>query len=231
MKRLYIYILFAMVWLSAAAQNVEYYTLDNPTNRIRPGIRAGWEYTMPGALYLDGKPIKTFVPGHGLMLGGFVHIPLWHNLYIEPAVSLYYNTYEYDNIVVYGTDDDGNDTLEYIYPEVRKVGFNIPVPVGFHFDLWDDASVALNTGPMVQLGISNLVSINSKYLGLTDIKHDNYSLDGDYRRIDLAWQMGLSGRVHNWRLDISLAIGLLDLHKGPYNFHEYRVTASLGYLF
>lgn len=231
MKRINLCILLAIISLTAVAQNVEPYTLDNPANRVRAGIRAGWEYSMPGALYLDMMPIKTFLPGHGVSLGGFAHIPMWHNLYIEPGVSFYYNTYDYDSIMIYGTDDDGNDTIEYINPEVRKVGFHIPIPVGFHFDLWENASVGVNTGPQVQLGIKNTVSINSKYLGMTDIKKDHYGSNGDYRRFDLAWLMGITGRVRNWRLDITLAIGLLDLHKGPYNFHEYRATAALCFLF
>lgn len=202
--------------------------LDNQDNqRLFFGIRGGVDYAIPGDWRLFGQSIHRFEPGAGVSVEGIVNIPLWLNLYLEPGVAFFYNTYTHNDIEL-NLDDDATLVIN---PEVRKTGLRVPLMLGYHFDFWENASLGLFAGPQAIFGLTNRISLNSAHVDFVDIDTDLYGPNGNYRRYDIAVAVGAFARLNNWELTGHAAFGLLDMHKSALNFHEYRINISLGYNF
>lgn len=124
------FILSALVALFGfAAASAQGTIFNNPANRAYFGVRVGADITCPGNIKSGPLSIDMFGNGAGIEFGGIYNIPLVANLYIEPGVKLFYDTYPVDDLV----SGDGELGTE-VDMSIRKFGMRIPVMFGYHFD-------------------------------------------------------------------------------------------------
>ncbi len=185
------------------------------TNDYGFGLRAAWDLDVPATNYpgLDN--------GSGFSVGAFYDVPVARNLFIEPGLSYFYNTMDAELI-------ESNYSPAVKTGTWRNMGLRVPVYFGYKFDVVEDISMSVVTGPQVNLGLSleeNFGDITSKNL-----------YDNGWKRVDAQWMVGL--RLHyqnNFVVEIAGGLGmnnLLDGDKYP-GFHVRRnvFTIGVGYQF
>lgn len=193
------------------------------------GIRGSFDINMPGDWHFDSNSVKMFRTGYGVQAGVVYNTPIAGNFYFEPGLTLYYDSYRYDDLVI--PDSDGVTILQED-PSVRKFGVRLPLMTGYRFDIWQHASLTVFTGPELEYGISGRVSLNDAVKNSEVIDTNIYGKNGGIRRFDCSWCVGVGLPFDNdMYVGITAAFGLLDLHKGDAKFRENRVSITLGYNF
>ena len=51
------------------------------------------------------------------------------------------------------------------------------------------------------------------------------------RRFDITWDIRVAVIIDRFRVDVTGAIGMLDIAKNDIKMHEHRVSIGLGYVF
>jgi len=188
------------------------------------GIRAAVDMNCPGDWKLgNGDDVKLYRNGFGFMVGGVYNLPLNGNLYFEPGVSLFYDTYCYDDLTV---DGAGGQSVE-MSPSVKKFGLRVPAVFGYRFFVSDRFGFSVYTGPELSYAFSDKVGLKTE----SDMEDLGDLLRQDVRRFDCAWKVGVGFPIGRWVVGVEGAFGLLDLGKGSVEFHENRVAVCVGYDF
>ncbi len=212
MKKVLLSILAAItVVMSAKAQD---YLLDNPDNRAHFGVRLGLDVT---SLVGNGDRYGT---KSGFNLTGIYNLPIWKNLYFEPGIGVFYDTASIN--AVYSTDDV--QILE--RGSVRNFGFRIPFNFGYRFDVTDDVSVHLFTGPQLNYNIT----FGTYYNGA---KATNQP-EADFNRFDFQWNIGLGVDYRNYYAYIEGDFGmsrLIQEKKFSYNEHQLAFPGAKRNIF
>lgn len=214
MKKLILGLILSFCIFSINAQSI----INNPSNHSFLGIRASIDITD-----VSVPDINLFSPGAGFSVGAIYQIPIFMNLYAEPGLSLYYNTYGTDMIVsdVYYTA--GADC------SVRNFGLKIPVNFGYHLD-FAALKVGIFTGPALRIGFTC-----REY---DKIKIDNHTVKTDFdmyesetcNRVDMAWAVGAGITFRHYYLGISGDFGLTNQYTGVKSkMNTCQIT--LGYNF
>ncbi len=222
MKKTLWSLLFILCVLGAQGQNPDWF--DSGTNHTRFGVRLSWDLNSPSTSF--NNIIPTYHNGSGLSAGAFLNVPLYKNMYIEPGLSLYYNTM----IISQNIRDD----IELDYPltpegSLRNSGFRIPLVVGYRFDFTDDVSVSVFTGPQLNLGLTM-----KEYVNATHRRESLY--DHGWHRCDAQWLFGLRFYYSdNWIADITGGIGMTNMvdtsiYKNG-KFRRNTFSIGIGYLF
>lgn len=223
MKKLFLTtIALVAVAISSMAQGKIF---NNPDNKAYFGIRVAGELTCPGKLSSDGFGIELFKKGGGVEFGGIYNLPLVANLYLEPGLKLFYNSYSANDIWEF--DDADSDDANF---SIRKFGLRVPVMIGYHFDFTDDVKVSVFTGPELELGLSG------KQHWTEDGESGSESIYGElgsYNRLDLTWGIGAGVTFKKFFVSVSGNIGMLNMFKDNdgVTFHENRAALTLGYNF
>lgn len=195
---------------------------NNPNNKVYFGLRLGGEITCPGALKEDNIGIKMYKNGGGVEFGGICNIPVVSNLFVEPGVKFYYNTYSVKKEFLNLVDDHVNSVSN------NKFGMRIPVMVGYGFDFTQDVRLSIFTGPELEIGFSAKESVKENHVSVSE----NLYEDGGLRRTDLLWGFGAGVTYQKFYVGISGGLGMLNMiDDDDVKFHENRVTISLGYNF
>ena len=237
MKPINIYKVIAVLGLllmsvSASAQS---YLLDNPNNRGYFGIRGSYNLSLPtkvksktiSGATADTKK-KVFGKGSGFNLGIIYNQPLVANFYIEPGLTLAYSTESFKHTMdMFPAFFD----KEMKHSSARKLSIQLPVVVGYHFDFTPDISLAVSTGPVLKVGLSD-----DYYMTTTAGTHVSGSLYGEsgtLRRVDCAWRFGVGFNIATrYYVGVSGDLGLLDLLKVPdHSMYENAFSVSVGYNF
>lgn len=205
---------------------------DASTRSGRWGVRLSYELACPGDVKLD-KSLKgeVFGNGSGFSLGAVYTLPVIYNFYFEPGVSLYYNTYSMNTDWI--NDAFASDPelagIKVSDASVRMWGLRIPLLGGYRFDLLDDISLSVFTGPEVALGLSAKSHMKLASLTLTE---SEYGDDGSLNRADVKWRFGvgatLSDRFH---VSLSGAVGMCDQFKDAPSMHSNLFDITVGYNF
>lgn len=222
MKKLMIaFGLCCLAAMGASAQNL----FDaGARNRSHFGVKVAWDLTSPATnLYKEALPYSN---GSGFSAGAYYQMPLYKNLYFEPGLSYYYNT------VVINYNIAEAKVLGYPLPpegSLRNSGFRVPLSVGYRFDFTDDISLAVFTGPQLNLGVTL-----KQYDKVLKTKKSLY--DDGWRRFDAQWLFGV--RFHyadNWFAEISGGVGMTNLLGGSQHgknyFRRNTFSVSVGYQF
>lgn len=220
--------LLALGGLSASAQTV----VNNPNNRPYFGIRASLEIPCPGDVKIGDSKHDVYKNGVGVDLGFVYNVPVVANFYIEPGINFYYNAYGIEGVNIDGKDYS-SDVLE--HASVRESGFRIPVSLGYHFDFTPDVSLAIFTGPELDVGFSSDRYITTKEV----VGHkfhsatSNYGDKGNWNRVGCNWTFGVGFNLaRNYYVGIRGAVGLVDINKSDHaSFKKNRVDITLGYNF
>ena len=201
---------------SVSAQN---YLLNNPDNKSYLGIRAGVDISSTA-----GAVVDTYGNGAGFTIGAIYNIPLWQNLYFEPGVHLFYDTFDYDFV-----DPESLPAFEEFDGSIRNLGFRIPFNFGYHFDFTDDISVSLFTGPVLN---TNLTA-KTHFDGIKEFNHS--IMENGFKRFDMQWDFGVSMTyAHNYYVAITGAVGMTKAYNPSVDLTGFRrntCNISIGYNF
>lgn len=224
----------ALVPSAAKAQDI---LTNNPDNAPYFGIRAGLDIACPGDISVGNVGLDFFKNGAGFNVGGIYNLPVIANFYVEPGVSLFYNTYgvkkEFFDIIN-DTDFNGDGYADNIgnlrSMSVRKFGMRIPVMAGYHFDFTPDLRLHVFTGPELEIGIKS--KLHAK-IDRFDATMGSYGNDGFLKRVDCSWDFGVGLQYSCYYVNLTGAIGMCNMiNKIPgATYHENRVSLNLGYNF
>lgn len=206
-KSVIAFLTLALAATGAKAQDI----FDNPNNHSFFGVRLSYELSAPGDITAPDSPQKLAVFGNssGFSVEGIYNLPLWKNLYFQPGVGIYYNTYSFDKTFVKDILEDDDVNLK--SASARQWGLRIPLHVGYNFDFTPDIRVAFFTGP----------EVNVSFKGKTHFGIDKYSVDGPLfgndgylNRCDIKWRIGVGATLSDhYYVAVSGAIGMCDLSR------------------
>lgn len=197
--------------------------LENPDNHAYFGARIALDISSTA----DGN--DYYSNGAGFNIGAVYNIPLYKNLYFEPGLSLFYDTF--------GEEFTVNSPEGIPYSEdgsIRNFGFRIPLVAGYHFDFTDDMQVSVFTGPQLNISLTAKEHVN------------NYSEsifgDGGFKHFDLQWAIGVGYTWQKYYVALSGGIGITKARdwklRGANNRDEYtdsfrrnNFSITLGYNF
>lgn len=208
--------------LCASAQSS---IVNNPANRGYFGVRASLDVACPGNLKSGDLSVDIYDPGAGFSAGAIYNMPLVANLYFEPGVNLYYNTYKVKNIELSnGINAKGS---------VRKFGVRVPLQFGYHFDFTPDISVAVFTGPELEIGCTADLHMKAGVGNVSESASESIYDDDGLERFDCLWKFGASlTYAHNYYVGIGGGVGMVNMFgDSGVKFHENLVQVTLGYNF
>lgn len=205
---------------AASAQSI----FVSPDNKAYFGARVGLDIACPGSITSDHVSVDAFNSGAGIEFGGIYHLPVIANMYVEPGLKLYYDTYSMKKNVY--------ELMDVKRISVRKFGFRIPVMAGYHFDFTNNIKVSVFTGPELEVGLAGKARGQISNIETAWYKWDLYGDDGEFNRVNLLWDFGASVSWNQWSFGITGGVGMLNINnESDPKFHENRVTMSLGYDF
>lgn len=112
----------------------------------------------------------------------------------------------------------------------------VPVQLGYHFDFTGNTSLAIFTGPVLDIGFSNDYYLTTKKEAGTKF-HMSSSMYDVMNRVNLSWRIGVGVNfADNWFIGLSGDIGMLNMIKDKsdltdVSMHENGFQLTLGYNF
>lgn len=185
------------------------------------GLKAAFDINIPGDWHTANGSVDMYKIGYGGTIGGVYNVYLGRGFYLEPGVSLFYDSYSYKDLTIADSDYNGPNLLK---AKVNKFGFRIPVVAGYTFGN-ENFSLSVYTGPELSYAFAGKISYDIPFdEGMPTGLFDNQ------RRVDCSWKIGLGYPVNNFLISWEAAIGMTDLMKNPLiSFRENRVTIGLTY--
>ncbi|MCM1348209.1 MAG: PorT family protein [Firmicutes bacterium] len=198
----------------------------------RWGARVSYELACPGDVKFN-KMLKGDVFGNnsGLSFGVVYNMPMFFNLYFEPGLSLYYNTYSMNKDAVNGAfaSDPELAGLKASSASVRMWGLRLPLNVGYKFTVLPALQLSLFTGPEFCLGLS--AKSHLKVSSLT-VSESEYGKDGPLNRPDVKWRFGVGATfMDHFYGAVSGAVGMCDQVKDDYKMKSNLFDITVGYNF
>ena len=194
--------------------------IENGEHNPTWGVRATFDVNLPGHVHSNIFNDKMFRAGTGGTLGAVCNIYLGHKFYLEPSVSIFYDTYSYNNFIA---EENGYQETD---PLVYKIGIRIPIVVGYSFRVNDKLSIAPFTGPEFSYAFAGDIRFHDK---------DRLELEGNLlfgnigsqRRAECGWKIGLAFFYDMWSFNIDASIGMTNLMKNGTTFRENRGSVSV----
>lgn len=184
------------------------------------GVKASFDINKPGKWKAGDMSLKLYTSGLGFSVGGVYSHYFTDNFFLEPSLSIFYDTYGSDFIVNEGMDSDYS-------PGIYKVGLRIPVVIGYTFDVTDDFAVSFFTGPELDYAFAGDYRWKNKTV--QDMAGDLhlYGKEGAQRRLSCAWKGGVGFPFGDWCADFEAAVGITDILPGVPSCRENRFSISL----
>ena len=223
MERIILSFLIVFSLLSVKAQNLDGEIL--PSDRNHWTLTVAYDAAIPGKWKLDNGSVKMFKPGSGISVGTDYMLLISNNFFFEPGARFFIDNYRYENITIGNSSPE--ELLNVYGPPVRKIGFRIPLTMGYKFDIVKKGSLFLSTGPEPIIGLSARTKFDEDQ---TEIFEENM-YEKLMRRFDVAWDIRAAIIIDCFLVDVTGAIGMLDIIKTDVRMHEYRVSIGLGYVF
>lgn len=188
------------------------------------GLRAAFDVNIPGNWHNSGGSVKMYRHGYGFTLGAVSNVYLGNGFYLEPGLSLFYDSYSYHDLQIAADDTAGWTTADL---SQYKLGLRLPVVAGYSFNVSDRLSMSVYTGPELSWAFDGKIRVKEPDL----VGNFPDALFGDFhRRVDCAWKVGFGVPYNSFFISIDAAIGLTDLMKNPgISFRENRVSVGLTY--
>lgn len=184
------------------------------------GIRAAFDVNLPGKVKSNIIDDRMFRNGTGGTVGAVCNIFVGKNFFIEPGVSLFYDTYSYKGLTISANDYEESD------PAVYKVGIRMPVVVGYSIPLTSQFSIAPFTGPEMSYSFAGAIKVHDKQ----KLELDDTSIFGKYgnqRRFECGWKIGVAFFSGMWSFNIDGTIGMTNLMTNGTKFRENRGSVSI----
>lgn len=185
------------------------------------GVKASLDINVPGKWKVGDHSTKLYKSGLGFSVGGVYTNYVTDNFFIEPSLSLFYDTYSCDFTIQSDVNSIGEE------PRTYKWGLRLPLVVGYTFDITDDFGVMVFTGPEFNYAFAGGYRLKDKTLQ-KEIDDTLFGKeDGQNRRVSCAWKGGIGFPFANWRIDLEAAAGITDIIVGPPSMKENRVSVSI----
>ena len=196
-----------------------------PSDQNHWTVTVSYDASIPGKWKLADGSFKMFKPGGGVSAGADYMLLLGDHFFFEPGLRLYLDNYRYDNITIgAGMPSEPVKTYD---PPVRKTGLRVPLTAGYKLDIFKRGSLFLSTGPEPEFGFTARTKVDEDQ---TEIFEENMYRHL-MRRFDIAWDIRAAVMIDRFRVDVTGALGMLDMIKTDVKMHEYRVSIGLGYVF
>lgn len=183
------------------------------------GAKMSVDFNVPGKWHSPDLSIKMYRSGFGASLGGVYTDYFNDSFFLEPSLSLFYDTYSCYELYL-----DGSSTLDKD-PGIYKVGLRLPVVIGYTFDITDALSLSVFTGPELDYAFAGGYRYKSK--AFDGALGHLLGSDGTQHRLSCAWKGGLGFPFSDWRVDFEAAIGITDIIRDIPSCHENRFSLSL----
>lgn len=211
------------------------------------GVRLSIDASLPGDVSTgDGyTKVKMYENGPGFSFGAVYRFDLMGSLYIEPGLSLYYNTYSVNKSYI--LEEINNDwvpsmpEIELTKRSLRMFGLRVPVTVGYRLPLAPSFNLDLFTGPMFDFGMSADLHWGYKY-DKYDLSYSasQYGSDRPLNRFNCYWNFGAGVTfAHHYSLSLQYDLGMCNRAKKvdtgmavvKPKFHSNLVQLTFGYNF
>ncbi len=187
------------------------------------GIRAAFDINIPSKLSIDRTKVDEFRTGYGVTFGAVYSHWLNGSVFLEPGLSLFYDSYSFQDIQV-----DVHKVAK--GPSLYKLGARIPLVIGYTYYLVDSFPMRVYTGPELSCAFAGKVNVKDKALeGIIDT--DPFGKNGIMNRVDCAWKIGLGVDFDIASICVEAAMGMTDIYKGPMKCRDNRVAISLTHYF
>lgn len=176
------------------------------------GIRAGLDISCPSDTYY-------YNVGAGGFVGGVFNVPVVSNFFIEPGITLYYDTW---------SPDSGGPVNDYEGDSYRQFGMRVPLMLGYHYPINQYVDLSIFSGPMLDVGFS------SEYHDDTLATNTSMYKDREgFNRVNCSWNVGLGVSVYDVYFSVTGAFGMTNMNKrSPYsNWNMNTVSIAVGYNF
>ena len=223
MKRTIIIILAYLLGISVNAEDS--YSEKLPSDRNHWTVTVGYDASIPGN-WKEGKgSSKRFRAGSGINIGADYMWLLGNNFFFEPGARIFIDNYSYHNVTIgAGTPSEPSKTYD---PPVRKTGIRIPLTAGYKLDIFKKGSLLLSTGPEPIIGFTARTEVDKDQKNI--FEENLYKKQ--MRRFDVAWDFRAAIIIDRFHVDLTGAIGMIDVIKTDAQMHEYRISIGLGYIF
>lgn len=215
------------------------YMFDNPDNKVFFGARVALDISSAangGASYSSNP---------GFSIGAVYNIPLYKNLYFEPGLEFFYNTFGTSKWNEWypenGAVNDEGEPIPSLYQvdgSIRNLGFRVPLIIGYHFDFWEDLRVSVFTGPQMNVNLMARYKVDNLMLPTGAPKEDFdgsiFGTDG-FKYLDFQWAFGAGVTYQAYTVSLSGAWGITRMKDStemlPRHLKRNLFTISLGYNF
>lgn len=185
------------------------------------GAKASLDINVPGKWKVGDYSTKLYKSGVGFSVGGVYTNYVTDNFFIEPSLSVFYDTYSCDFTIQSDVNSIG------VEPRTYKWGMRLPLVVGYTFDITDVFAVTVFTGPEFDYAFAGGYRLKDKTLQ-KEIDDTLFGKeDGQQRRVSCSWKGGIAFPFSNWRIDLEAVAGITDIIVGPASMKENRVCLSL----
>lgn len=185
------------------------------------GAKASFDINVPGKWHVGDMSLTNYHSGFGFSAGGVYSHYITDGFFLEPSLSVFYDTYSEEMVINEGTYGESD-------PTVYKVGLRLPLVVGYTFDITDTFAVSVFTGPEFNYAFAGGYRLHGKALKETDdFDLSLFGKDSFQRRLTCAWKGGIGFPFSDWRVDFEAALGMTDMIKGPASCKENRFSISL----
>lgn len=188
------------------------------------GARVVMDITEPG----HGD--KYFDTGSGFSVGGIVNIPVYRGFYFEPGVAFTLNTMGIKGML----REDG-----YLYDgSARTMGIRVPLNFGYAFQLLDNLSLGVYTGPWLNFNVSAREHVTPNFSTPDPVpEFKNNLFSKGWKHFDAQWGFGLSVTfAQHYHLGLSGGVSITPLAQygnkdKKIRIHRNIIAISLGYNF
>lgn len=182
------------------------------------GIKASLDVNKPGKWKVGDYSTRMYTSGLGFSVGGVYTHYFTDGFYVEPSLSVFYDTNGCDFIVT----DDADSATSYT-PSMYKAGLRLPVMAGYTFDITDSFAIAVFTGPELDYAFAGAYRSKDSTVELGPL----LGKDGAQRRLSCSWKGGLGFPFSDWRVDLEVVAGITDILPRTPSCRENRFSVSL----
>lgn len=214
------------------------YMFDNPDNKVYFGVRVGVDISSAA----NGG--GNYSSNAGFAAGAIYNIPVFMNMYFEPGLSFFYNTFgtsKWNSYVPETTitpdNPEGTEVLYQVDGGIRNFGFRIPLMIGYHFDFAEDLKVNVFTGPQLNMNLYARYKVTDAMAPLDVVPDHDCSLFGTegFNYLDLQWKFGVGLTYQTYYVGLSGAWGVTRMKSStemlPRNLRRNIFAITLGYNF
>lgn len=192
------------------------------------GLKAAFDINIPSKLggRLNGEKLDMFRTGYGGTIGAVYSHWFSDAVFLEPGLSLFYDTYSYKDLIIEGQNKRDSD------PSLYKLGVRIPLVIGYSYYLLDSMPMRVYTGPEFSYAFAGQIRLKDKSIKDDfDFSTDLFGKDGFMNPFDCAWKIGVGFDTDFATVSVEAAIGISDVYKDFLKLRENRVSVSVTHYF